>query len=252
MFELEVSIALILVAVAFVSGFVDAIAGGGGSLTIPALLMAGVPPHVALGTNKLAGSFGSLTACITYIRRGLFNPWEWKIHVVFTAIGAVVGTLLAHWISPEWLNRILPLLVIIVALFSLFQRYWPTHFQTHHQHKGTAAVQGLVLGGYDGVAGPGTGAFWTLTNRMFYGMDLLHAIGATKLMNFTSNVISLVTFLWLGHVHLLMGTLMGIFIMTGAYVGALVAIKAPTKWISLGFNLIVIAIAARLIYQYWL
>ena len=98
---LEPSIWLLLCAVAFSAGFIDAIAGGGGLLTVPALLTAGLPPHVVLGTNKLAATFGSFTASLTYYRKRLFNPRYWRRSLIFTAIGAILGTLLVDMISKE-------------------------------------------------------------------------------------------------------------------------------------------------------
>lgn len=242
----------ILMSICFVAGFIDAIAGGGGMLTVPAFLMAGLPPHLALGTNKLASSFGSFTSALTYYRKGLFHPKHWWRHTLATAIGAILGTLAADQIPAHLLNTILPLIVIMVALFSLFQRFWPPHFVIGQSHKGSAWTQGLLLGGYDGIAGPGTGAFWTLSNRLLYGLPLISAIGATKLMNFTSNFISLLTFLLLGHVAVTLGVGLGVGLMIGSWCGAQVAMRAPTKLIAVFFNLVVILIAARLVYQNWL
>ena len=116
---LEPSIWLLLCAVAFSAGFIDAIAGGGGLLTVPALLTAGLPPHVVLGTNKLAATFGSFTASLTYYRKRLFNPRYWRRSLIFTAIGAILGTLLVDMISKEALEKILPLLILLSVLSGL-------------------------------------------------------------------------------------------------------------------------------------
>ena len=98
----------ILCGVALLAGFIDAIAGGGGLLTVPALLTAGLPPHLTLGTNKLAASFGSLTASITYYKKQLFNPKFWLASILATAIGALLGTLLVDHLSIDFLNKLLP------------------------------------------------------------------------------------------------------------------------------------------------
>src|SRR3990167_10645680 len=102
-FELAVDPGLlaILALVAFVAGFIDAIAGGGGLLTIPALLTAGLPPHLVLGTNKLCATFGSATASYTFYRRKLFEPRRWRNALLATAIGALLGALLAHWLPAD-------------------------------------------------------------------------------------------------------------------------------------------------------
>src|SRR5690554_3257351 len=115
-------ILLILVAVAFIAGFIDAIAGGGGLLTIPALLMAGLPPHLVLGTNKLCATFGSATASFTFYRKGLFNPKQWKRCLWATGAGATIGAILAQQLPAQWLNQMLPIIVFACALYLLFGR----------------------------------------------------------------------------------------------------------------------------------
>ncbi|MDV3441589.1 TSUP family transporter, partial [Pseudomonas otitidis] len=102
---------LVLAGVAFLAGFIDAIAGGGGLLTIPALLTAGLPPHLVLGTNKLCATFGSATASYTFYRRKLFEPRRWKNALLATAVGAALGAIIAHWLPAHWLNQMLPAVV---------------------------------------------------------------------------------------------------------------------------------------------
>ena len=121
-FELAIdpSTLIILAVVAFLAGFIDAIAGGGGLLTIPALLTAGVPPHLALGTNKLSSTFGAATASYTFYRRKLFHPGKWRNALLATAIGAAIGAWAAHLLPAEWLNRMLPVVVFTCGLYMLF------------------------------------------------------------------------------------------------------------------------------------
>lgn len=246
------SVGLALIIVSFLAGFIDAIAGGGGMLTIPAFLFAGIPPHIALGTNKLAASFGSFTACLTYYKKGLFKFNEWRWHVLATAFGAVFGTWLVNQISIEWLYKILPAIIFSVAVFSLSQRLWQTkHTSSQRIRKRVASLHGFIIGTYDGVAGPGTGSFWTLSLQFFYGLPLLNAIGTTKLMNFTSNFISLCTFLLMGYVNVLLGISLGIALMAGAYIGAHTTMNLPTNVIAIFFNIFVIAISVRLAMVHW-
>src|SRR5690606_33541446 len=107
MFELAVDplSLIVLIAVAFTAGFIDAIAGGGGLLTIPALLTVGLPPHLVLGTNKLCATFGSATASYTFYRRRLFEPRLWRRALIGTAIGATLGAGIAHRLPASWLNQ---------------------------------------------------------------------------------------------------------------------------------------------------
>lgn len=245
-------ILLILIAVAFVAGFIDAIAGGGGLLTIPALLMAGLPPHLVLGTNKLCATFGSATASLAFYRKGLFNPQQWRNGLIATGIGAILGALLAQQLPAEWLNQMLPVVVFACALYLLFGR-------TPHVSENSSPVikttrqwpQGLTLGFYDGVAGPGTGAFWTVSTLLLYPLDLLRASGVARSMNFVSNGAALSMFIISGNVAWALGIGMGAALMLGAVVGARVAIGGGNRLIRPVFILVVMALAARLAWQHW-
>ena len=258
MFELALDPATwaLLCAVALAAGFIDAIAGGGGMLTVPALLTAGLPPHLTLGTNKLAASFGSLTASVTYFRKKLFNPRFWAASILATAIGALVGTLVVDYLSIEFLNKLLPVVIILVACYSLFGSLSTTEHNELPKLDGKTRIkqwlQGLGLGFFDGLAGPGTGTFWTASNSLLYKMSLLLNCGLARSMNFVSNFISLITFVALGHVNFLLGITMGFFLMLGAWLGAHSAIKFGSKMIRPVFNTVVIVLALKLIYEAYL
>lgn len=255
-FALEPTTWALLCAVAMIAGFIDAIAGGGGMLTVPALLTAGLPPHLALGTNKLAASFGSITASIAYYRQRLFDPVFWMQSILATAIGALFGTLLVDHLSIDFLNKLIPVIIIFVACYSLFGTL--NHSETHTLPKVSPLLrikqwlQGFSLGFFDGMAGPGAGTFWTASNSFLYKMSLLLNCGLARSMNFVSNFISLITFIALGHVNFLLGASMGLFLMVGAWFGAQSAIKFGSKLIKPLFNGVVIVLAAKLIYEaYW-
>ncbi|MCG9760968.1 MULTISPECIES: TSUP family transporter [Pseudoalteromonas] len=243
----------LLCLVALAAGFIDAIAGGGGLLTVPALLTAGLPPHLTLGTNKLAASFGSLTASFTYYKKQLFKPSFWIGSIIATAIGAVLGTLLVDFLSIEFLNKLIPVIIIAVAIYSLVGRLSPTDSHTLPEANRALKIkqwtQGLSLGFFDGMAGPGTGTFWTASNSMLYKMSLLLNCGLARSMNFVSNFISLITFVALGHVNFMLGITMGAFLMFGAWLGAHSAIKFGNKLIKPLFNTVVIVLAGKLIFE---
>ncbi|WP_151172523.1 TSUP family transporter [Pseudoalteromonas ruthenica] len=258
MFELALdpSTWAILCAVALAAGFIDAIAGGGGMLTVPALLTAGLPPHLTLGTNKLAASFGSLTASVTYYRKRLFDPKFWAASILATAIGATLGTLLVDSMSTEFLNKLIPVVIIAVAIYSLFGKLSPQQSNDLPLLSGAIRIkqwlQGLALGFFDGMAGPGTGTFWTASNSLLYKMSLLINCGLARSMNFVSNFISLITFVALGHVNFLLGATMGLFLMLGAWLGAHSAIRFGSKMIRPVFNTVVIVLALKLVYEAYL
>ncbi len=117
---IEPSMLIILGLVALAAGFIDAVAGGGGMLTVPALLSIGLPPHIALGTNKLAATFASSTAAWTYYRKQLFSPAFWRMSFVATLIGAISGTLVVDLISTAWLEKVLPLIILTVAVYTIW------------------------------------------------------------------------------------------------------------------------------------
>lgn len=253
---MSISYLMILIACAFVAGFIDAIAGGGGLLTVPVLLASGLPPHVALGTNKLAATFGSLTAAYTFYKKRLFNPNFWKISFWCTAIGSILGTIAVSFLDPAILNKILPLLIGFSAFYALFNRSAVISHSTlpnkNQKLKMKQTAQGLTLGFYDGFAGPGTGAFWTVSNLYLYKMNILLSSGLARSMNFVSNIFSLITFIYLGYINWLIGISMGLFLMIGAYTGAHSAIKFGNQFIRPIFTIVVTAMALKLAYDAWL
>ncbi len=251
----EPTLWLVLAAVAFIAGFIDAVAGGGGMLTVPTLLSLGLPPHLALGTNKLAATFASSTAALTYYRNKLFTPKSWYRAFISTLIGAALGTLFVDSISTAWLEKILPLIILAAAVYTVFHKTptaqhtnLPAQCDKFHTKQYT---QGLVLGFYDGLAGPGTGAFWTVSSMALYRLNILLASGLSKAMNFTSNLTSLITFALLGHIDWALGLTMGICLMAGAFVGAHSAIRFGAKFIRPVFVTVVSILAVKLAYQAW-
>lgn len=243
----------LLIVVAFIAGFIDAVAGGGGLLTVPALLTAGLPPHLVLGTNKLCATFGSATASFTFYRRGLFEPGLWKNALLGTAIGALLGAILAHFLPSTWLNQMLPVIVFACGLYMMFGRVPdPASTPTGQIGQHRQWPQALSLGFYDGVAGPGTGAFWTVSTLLMYPLDLLRASGVARSMNFVSNAMALVVFISTGQVLWVLGLGMGLALMLGAYLGAHSAIRGGAKFIRPVFLTVVLALTARLVWQHWL
>ena len=253
-FELGIdpAILLILALVAFIAGFIDAIAGGGGLLTIPALLTAGLPPHLVLGTNKLCATFGSATASYTFYRRQLFAPRQWRNALLATAVGAAIGALIAHSLPAAWLNQMLPAVVFACGLYLLFGKPPETREQQEKTPaRGRQWPQGLALGFYDGVAGPGTGAFWTVSTLLLYPLDLVRASGVARSMNFVSNATAMTVFILAGQVAWLLGIAMGLALMAGAFFGARTAIRGGSRFIRPVFILVVLVLTARLAWQHW-
>jgi len=253
---LDPSTLALLASIGLLAGFIDAIVGGGGMLTVPALLSLGLPPHLTLGTNKLSACFASGTAAYTYFKKQLFTPLFWKNSIYSTFVGALMGTILVNFISAEWLEKILPAVILCAAVYSLFNRMKEQDGDTLPTLTTTIKLkqrlQGLVLGFYDGYAGPGTGAFWVISNMRLYKLNILLSSGVAKSMNFTSNFTSLIAFIYFGQVNWVIGLTMGSCLMLGAYIGAHSAIHFGAKFIRPIFILIVMIMALKLGYNAWL
>ncbi len=180
---------LILALAGFAAGFIDSIAGGGGLLSVPALLLAGLSPAEALGTNKAQSLFGSGSATLAYASKGHVDYRELKLSFALSAGGSACGALLATLVSADFLKAFLPILLIAIALYFAVkpdvsdlpgrERMRPALF---------AATIVPAIGFYDGILGPGTGSFFMLAYVALAGLGVLNATAQTKLLNFASNI----------------------------------------------------------------
>ena len=252
---LEVGHWLMLALVGISAGFIDAVVGGGGLLSIPALLAMGLPPHLTLGTNKVAACFSSLTSSLTYFKQELFTPQLWYNTAIATFIGAVLGSSLVLAIDNEWLVRILPIMIIAVAVYSLLnpnaigsQNATMIEKSPNRVHQW---IMGFFLGGYDGFAGPGIGAFWTISASKLYGLPLLNSCGLARSMTLVSNITALIVFISLDQVNYLIGIILGIFMMFGSFVGARVAIRFGSPFIKPIFITVVMFMSLHLAWSAW-
>lgn len=244
-----------LAVIGIIAGFIDAIVGGGGLLSIPALLTVGIPPHLALGTNKLAACFGSITSSFTFYKQHLFNPELWKACGIATLVGSIAGCGLVFLIDAKWLEKILPLLIISIAIYSLLS---PKAMgdgnitaPTSRSPKSKQIGQGFLLGGYDGFAGPGIGAFWTVSSISLHKLPLLHSCGLARNMTAVSNITALIIFALMGQVQWMLGLWMGICMMAGSFIGARSAIRFGIPFIKPIFIIMVLSIAVHLTWSAW-
>jgi uncharacterized membrane protein YfcA len=246
----EPFILLILFAAAFLAGLIDAIAGGGGLITVPALMAIGLPPQIALGTNKLQASFGSASAMLHFVRSGTVRLRECIPGILWTAAGAAAGVVAIQHLDPAILRYTVPWMLAGIALFTLFSpNLGSDDIAARLSPKLFYPLFGLSIGFYDGFFGPGTGSFWAMGFVLLSGFSLVKATAHTKVMNFTSNVVALVIFLQAGQVHLLEGLLMGAAQFMGARIGAKLVILRGARFIRPVFITIVLLITAKLLYQ---
>jgi len=248
--EFEFYYYAIFLATGVIAGFIDAIAGGGGIITIPVLLASGLPPHIALATNKLQGTFGSGMASINFIRKGFISWSEVFVGVIYTFIGAVLGTYAILLMDASMLSKLIPVMLVGIFIYTLLSPKMGEN--DRHAYLGQHLfflIFGLGIGFYDGFFGPGTGTFWTIALVTLLGFNLKKATAQTKVMNFTSNIVSLAVFLWSGNVLILVGLMMGLGQIIGAYIGSNMVIKKEVKFIRTFFLIMVGLTLLKLIYS---
>ena len=248
MHELALHLLALLFLAAMLAGFIDAIAGGGGMVTIPAMLLAGIPPLQVLGTNKLQAVFGSGTASWTYARHGHVDlNGQWPM-VATAAAGAAGGALLATIMPTDWLRAVLPLLLVAIALYFGLRRGIGA---AERHHRISPLLFGLTfvpaIGFYDGVFGPGTGSFLMLGFVTLAGYGILKATAHTKFLNFGSNVGALAVFLAAGAVLWKVGLVMGAGQWIGARLGSRFAMRQGARVIRPLLVVVSLALALRLL-----
>ena len=246
--EFGFDLLLILFAVAALAGFVDSIAGGGGLITIPALLWAGIPPAQALATNKLQGSFGSFSASLSFIRKGHVDPRNMVLAIALTFAGSAFGTILVQMLDPGILMTVLPGLLILIALYFLFSpRVGDLDAHQLINTSTFAFTAGFGIGFYDGFFGPGTGSFFSIAFVALLGFNMTKATAHTKVLNFTSNFASLVMFIAGGDVVWVVGLVMAVGALVGAQIGSHMVMKVGSRLVRPLLVVTSIAISIKLI-----
>jgi uncharacterized membrane protein YfcA len=234
------------------AGFVDSIAGGGGLISLPVLLSVGLPPSLALGTNKFQGSFGTLSASYNYIRKGKADLRKSWVGIAFTLTGAVLGAGLIQHLDPSFLKNIIPIMLVVVFVYTLLNKQLGFKRQNAvMSQKGFFILFGLGLGFYDGFFGPGTGSFWTAALLVLLGYDMTQAAGTTRIMNFTSNIVALCVFILGDNVLYRAGICMAAGQIIGARIGSGLAIQKGARFIRPLFLTVVFLTIVRLGYIYY-
>jgi uncharacterized membrane protein YfcA len=236
----------------FVAGFVDSIAGGGGLISLPVLLSVGLPPPLALGTNKFQGSFGTLSASYNYVRKGKADLKKSWVGIGFTLTGAGLGAGLIQHLDPSFLKNLIPILLMVVLIYTLLNKQLGfTSRDARMSELWFFILFGLGLGFYDGFFGPGTGSFWTAVLLVFLGYDMTKAAGTTRIMNFTSNIVALCVFMTGHNVLYRAGICMAVGQIIGARIGSGLAIRNGARFIRPIFLVVVFLTIARLGYVYY-
>lgn len=250
MLDLSFEIILLLIGAAFFAGVVDSIAGGGGLITVPALMLAGLPPAQALATNKVQGVFGSATSAITYARRGLVDLRQQRMQAAIAFAGGLIGSLMVTMIPTQTLRYVLPVVLIGIAVFFAFKPGLDDTDRARRISPGLFSVTLIpTIAFYDGLLGPGAGSFYMLGFVLLAGYGILRATAHTKLLNFASNLGGLIAFAMVGQPLWILGALMAIAQVAGAVIGARLAMRIGARVIKPLLVITSTALALRLIWQ---
>ncbi|MGB4659246.1 MAG: TSUP family transporter [Mobilitalea sp.] len=224
---------LIVCPLVFLAGLVDSVAGGGGLISLPAYILAGLPPHFAIGTNKLSSAAGTTISTIRYCKNK-YVDWGLAIpSIILALMGSVLGANLALSLDDKIMKYMLLIILPPIAIYVLRSKTMKTEAVQKQITRKKAYIivcaSSLVIGAYDGFYGPGTGSFLILVYTVLAGMDIKKAAGNTKLVNLASNVAALVTFLINGKIVFLLGITAALFSIAGHYIGSGLVIKNGKK-----------------------
>lgn len=212
---------LIVCPLVFVAGFVDAIAGGGGLISLPAYLISGLPVHTALGTNKMSSCMGTALATLRYALKGFVDLRRAALCVLFALAGSVTGARIALLLDDVVFRVVMLVIVPATAAYVMFHKGLADVKEPLAPRKTLVlcAVISLVMGAYDGFYGPGTGTFLVLAFMGIAHLGLDEATGTCKVVNLATNVAALAVFLTSGTVWAALGLTAGLFNMAGAWLG---------------------------------
>ncbi len=234
---------------ALIAGFVDALAGGGGLITLPALLLAQMPPVAAIATNKLQASFGTLLSSWRMLGSGMIRWGQVRGLFWASVAGSALGALLVQQVDPGVLEFVIPVVLVGMALYYLLV---PSAVAASRPRLDERHYRRLIapgIGFYDGFFGPGTGSLFAFTRNTLCGDSLLQSTARAKVMNFGSNVASLAVFVAGGQIAWLAGGIMILGVMIGASLGSQLVVRGHVQWIRPMIVLVCIAMATRYLWQ---
>lgn len=224
---------IIICPLVFLAGFVDAVAGGGGLISLPAYMLAGLPTHQAAGCNKFSACLGSITATINYIKSGKVRLRIALYAAIGSLIGSSIGSTFALILSEEALKLMMMVAIPAVSIFIVTKKDIGMQNQekdwSHLVQSLVSFIIGIVIGCYDGLIGPGTGTFLMIAFSSFLGVELVTASGCAKVANLASNFMSVIIYIMGGKVLFLLAVPAAMSSIIGSYLGAKFAIKGGAK-----------------------
>jgi uncharacterized membrane protein YfcA len=232
------------------AGWVNAVTGGGGLVVLPVFLTMGVPPHLALGTNMLQSSAGTLAAAYTFVRQRQVNLREAWLGIVCTIIGAVGGVVAVQHLAPTVLKDVLPLVLAGIVIYTAYAPRVGLLDSRPTMSPGMFyPLSGVGLGFFDGCIGAGAGSLWAMAFVMGLGCNLAKATAYAKVMNVASNVAAFTLFVGYGSVWLAAGLVMAVGQVAGGVLGAHLVIHKGAGFVRPLYLLVVIALLLKLLYE---
>jgi len=219
--KITIELLSVLFLVAVVAGLLDTLAGGGGLISVPALILSGVGPLAALGTNKLQGSMGTATATFIMLKNKRVKWHEVKELMLFAFIGSIFGSVAIQFIDSEILNYVIPIVISCIGLYFLISPT-PNEQKTKAKISADTYKKSIIptIGCYDGFFGPGTGSFFALAGITLRGYGIINSTAIAKTLNFSTNVASLIIFLLAGKIVWSIGVVMMLGQVIGAWLGS--------------------------------
>ena len=242
---------LIICPLVFLAGFVDAIAGGGGIISLPVYLIAGLPVHNALGTNKLSAVFGSATSTYRYWRNGYIRWGQTVFCIVFAFAGSSIGAKCALLIREEFFRIIMLVVIPLTAAFLLLKKNVFDEKEPYSKKKTIllSCVIAFCIGLYDGIYGPGTGTFLLILLTGVARIRLKEANGTAKAINFATNISALTVYILNGVVIFPLGITAGIFNLAGSYFGTRCFDKGGVKVVKPVMFFVLAAFLVKIVYE---
>jgi uncharacterized membrane protein YfcA len=244
-FSIEILTFLFFVGV--VAGFLDTLVGGGGLLAVPALLLSGIPPIYVLGTNKFQGSMGTGIATFLLFRKKKLD-WNSVKNLMFASfIGSIVGGVIIQFVDTQFLSFVIPIVLIFIAIYFIVSPKPKSTVGNSKPNKKFELFAVPVVGFYDGMFGPGAGSFFAMTGVMLKKLEIIQATILAKPLNFASNIAGFIVFFSFGHIAFLIGILMMMGQMIGAFFGTHYLLKANPLIIR--FLIVIISISMLIKYM---
>jgi uncharacterized membrane protein YfcA len=222
-----------LMAAGFIACFIDSVVGGGGLISVPALMLTGLPPVVVLGTNKMASVMGSFTSVMSFLRSGKVDRELIKYLFPLSVLGSALGVYTVQFIPPHFLKPLVIVLLVLVTLYSLLRKNWgetSTYTGLTDKTVWLSGIIAFVLGFYDGFFGPGTGSF-LLFAFLLVGFDFVTASGNARALNFGSNIAAVIVFGLMGSINYYYAIPMGSGMIIGALAGTRMAITKGATYV---------------------